>query len=205
MLNSSTFDNKFKTMRLFFRPNPLKILIRGIVTIVVGILIISLPGLTLKSVIMTFGAMILVNGLFSLLFSGIRRKKGKVARSAFQDYFSILTGILLLVSPLGIVGFFSSLLGFIILMLGVSQFSGALGSLSKSVWSWVYLTFAILMTLGGLFLLFKPIESAENILTFFGAILLLYGLLEVFNAWRIKKMPPSPGTDNTIDTTYEEL
>ena len=113
--------------------------------------------------------------------------------------------MLLLISPLGIVGFFSSLLGFIILMLGVSTFSGALGSLSKSVWSWIYLIFAILMTLGGLFLLFKPIESAENILTFFGAILLLYGLLEVFNAWRIKKMPPQPGADNTIDTTYEEL
>lgn len=192
-------------MRLFFRPSPLKVLIRGIVTIVVGVLLLAVPGLTLKSVIMSFGALILFNGVFSLLFSGIRRKQGKIVRSSFQDYFSILTGMLLLISPLGIVGFFSSLLGFIILMLGVSTFSGALGSLSKSVWSWIYLIFAILMTLGGLFLLFKPIESAENILTFFGAILLLYGLLEVFNAWRIKKMPPPPGADNTVDTTYEEL
>ena len=192
-------------MRIFFQPSPLKTLIRGIVTIVVGVLFLSLPGLTLKSVVMTFGAMILVNGVFSLLFSGIRRKQGKIARSAFQDYLSIFTGMLLLIKPLGLVEFFSSLLGFIILIMGVTQFFGALGSLSKSIWSWVYLIFASLMTLGGLFLLFKPIESAENILTFFGAILLLYGLLEVFNAWRIKKMPPSPGADNTVDTTYEEL
>ena len=192
-------------MRIFFQPSPLKALIRGIVTIVVGVLFLSLPGLTLKSVVMTFGAMILVNGVFSLLFSGIRRKQGKIVRSAFQDYFSILMGMLLLVSPLGIVGFFSSLLGFIILMLGASQLSGAFGSLSKSFWSWIYLIFASSMTLGGLFLLFKPIESAENILTFLGAILLLYGLLEVFNAWRIKKMPPSQGADNTVDTTYEEI
>jgi uncharacterized membrane protein HdeD (DUF308 family) len=61
------------------------------------------------------------------------------------------------------------------------------------------------MTLGGLFLLVKPIESAENILTFFGAILLLYGLLEVFNAWRLKKMPRGTNSGNIIDTTYEEV
>jgi uncharacterized membrane protein HdeD (DUF308 family) len=192
-------------MRLFSRPSPLKVLIRGCVTIVVGVLFLSLPGLTLKSVVMTIGAMILVNGAFSLLFSGIRKKQGKMVRSAFQDYFSILTGMLLLVAPLGIVGFFSSLFGIIFLMLGITQFFGALGSLSKSLWSWIYLIFASLMALGGLFLLFKPIESAENILTFFGAILLLYGLLEVFNAWRLKKMPKGTNAGNIVDTTYEEV
>jgi uncharacterized membrane protein HdeD (DUF308 family) len=172
---------------------------------VVGVLFLSLPGLTLKSVVMTIGAMILVYGVFSLIFSGLKRKQGKITRSAYQDYFNILTGILLLVSPMGIVGFFSFLFGFIFLMLGVTQFFGALGSLSKSLWSWIYLIFSTLMICGGLFLLVKPIESAENITTFFGAILLLYGLLEVFNAWRLKKMPPPPGSDNTVDTTFEEV
>ena len=192
-------------MRLFSRPSPFKVLIRGCVTTVVGVLFLSLPGLTLKSVVMTIGAMILVYGVFSLIFSGIKKKKGKIARPAFQDYFNILTGILLLVSPMGIVGFFSFLFGFIFLMLGVTQFFGALGSLSKSLWSWIYLIFSTLMICGGLFLLVKPIESAENITAFFGAILLLYGLLEVFNSWRLKKMPPPPGSDNTVDTTFEEV
>lgn len=192
-------------MRLFLRPSPFKVLIRGCVTIVVGILFLSLPGLTIKSVVMTIGAMILVNGVIGLLFSGIRKKQGKVVRSAFQDYFNILLGILLIASPLAIVEFFSFIFGFILLMLGITQFFGALGSLSKSLWSWIYLIFASLMTLGGLFLLVKPIESAENILTFFGAILLLYGILEVFNAWRLKKMPKGTNAGNIIDTTYEEV
>lgn len=192
-------------MRLFFRPSPLKILIRGSVTIVVGVLFLSLPGLTLKSVVMTIGAMILVNGFFSLLFSNIRKRQGKMVRSAFQDYFNILLGVILIASPMAVVEFFSFLFGFIFLMLGVTQFFSALGSLSRSLWSWIYLFFASLMTLGGLFLLVKPIESAENILTVFGVILLLYGLLEVFNAWRIKKMPPPTSGEETIDTTFEEL
>jgi uncharacterized membrane protein HdeD (DUF308 family) len=61
------------------------------------------------------------------------------------------------------------------------------------------------MAAGGIFLLVHPIESAENILTFFGAILLLYGIMELITAWRIRKLPPNPGSGNIVDTTYEEV
>ena len=191
-------------MRLFFQPNPLNALVRGILTIGVGILFLTVPGLTLKSVIMTIGAMILVNGLFTLLFSYVKPKNGRGAAS-FPGLFNILLSIPFLLTPLVIVKVFGFFFGFIFLMMGLMQFFGALGTLSKSVWSWVYLIFAILMTSGGLFLLVRPIESAENILTFFGGILLLYGFFELLMAWRLKKMPRQPGPDNTIDTTFEEV
>jgi uncharacterized membrane protein HdeD (DUF308 family) len=191
-------------MRLFFQPNPLNALVRGILTIGVGILFLTVPGLTLKSVIMTIGVMILVNGLFTLLFSYLKPKNGRGAPS-FPGLFNILLSVPFLLTPLVIVKVFGFFFGFIFLMMGLMQFFGALGTLSKSVWSWVYLIFAILMTSGGLFLLVRPIESAENILTFFGGILLLYGFFELLMAWRLKKMPRQPGPDNTIDTTFEEV
>jgi uncharacterized membrane protein HdeD (DUF308 family) len=191
-------------MRLFFQPNPLNALVRGILTIGVGILFLTVPGLTLKSVIMTIGVMILVNGLFTLLFSYLKPKNGRGAPS-FPGLFNILLSVPFLLTPLVIVTVFGFFFGFIFLMMGLMQFFGALGTLSKSVWSWVYLIFAILMTSGGLFLLVRPIESAENILTFFGGILLLYGFFELLMAWRLKKMPRQPGPDNTIDTTFDEV
>ena len=191
-------------MRLFFQPNPLNALVRGILTIGVGILFLTVPGLTLKSVIMTIGAMILINGLFTLLFSYVKPKNGRGAPS-FPGLFNMILGVLFLLSPMIIVKVFGFFFGFIFLLMGLMQFFGALGTLSKSVWSWVYLIFAILMTSGGLFLLVRPIESAENILTFFGGILLLYGFFELLMAWRLKKMPRQPGPDNTIDTTFEEV
>jgi uncharacterized membrane protein HdeD (DUF308 family) len=191
-------------MRLFFQPNPINALVRGILTIGVGILFLSVPGLTLKSVIMTIGVMNLVNGLFTLLFSYVKPKNGRGAAS-FPGLFNMILGVLFLLSPMVIVKVFGFFFGFIFLLMGLMQFFGALGTLSKSVWSWVYLIFAILMTSGGLFLLVRPIESAENILTFFGGILLLYGFFELLMAWRLKKMPRQPGPDNTIDTTFEEV
>ena len=85
------------------------------------------------------------------------------------------------------------------------QFFGALNTLSKSFWSWIYLIFAILMTFGGLFLLIRPIESAENILKFFGGIMIIYGILELTMAWRLQKMPPQSNGNSVIDTTFEEI
>jgi len=191
-------------MRLFFRPSPLNALIRGVLTLGVGVVFLSIPGLTLKSVIMTIGAMILVNGLFTLLFSYVKPKNGRVGPS-FPGLFNILLSIPFLLTPLAIVQVFGFFFGFIFFMLGLMQFFGAMGSLSKSIWSWLYLIFAVLMTSAGLFLLFKPIESAENILTFFGAILVFYGVLEILNAWRLKKLPRQNNSDNIVDTTYEEV
>ena len=190
-------------MKIFFRPSPQNALIRGILTIATGVLILSMPGLTLKTVVMTVGAMILLSGMISLLFA--YRKKGYSFSSVFQGFFNIFLGCLFLVSPLAIVKFFCFFFGILFTGIGLMQFFGALGTLSKSFWSWVFLAFGILMASGGIFLLVHPVESAENILTFFGAILLLYGILELITAWRLRKIPQGTGAGSIVDTTYEEV
>ncbi len=204
LFEASLTLNKQSIMRIFFQPNPLNALIRGILTISVGILFLTLPGLTLKSVIMTIGAMILVNGLLTLLFSYLKPKNGR-STTSFPGVFNMILGILFLLSPMVIVEVFGFFFGSIFLLIGMMQLFGALGTLWKSIWSWVYLLFALLMTSAGIFLLVKPVESAKNILTFLGVMMLLYGFLELLKAWRLKKMPRQPGPDNTIDTTFEEV
>ena len=190
-------------MRIFFRPSPVNALIRGVLTIAIGITFLSLPGLTLKSVVMMIGAMILLSGIISLIFS--YRKRGNNLSTGLQGFFNIFLGCLFLASPLAIVKFFCFFFGLIFTGIGLMQFFGALGTLSKSFWSWIFLIFGILMASGGIFLLVHPIESAENILIFFGAILLMYGILELVTAWRLKKMPPRSEAGNIVDTTYEEV
>lgn len=192
-------------MKIFFLPTPQNSLIRGLLTIVIGILFLSLPGLTLKSVIMTIGAMILLSGVFSLVLSYWKNRQGKNLGSAFQGVFNILLGILFLLSPMTIVEIFGFFFGIIFLLMGLMQLFVALGTISKSLWSGVYLIFAILLISGGVFLLVHPVESVKNILTFFGVVLLLYGILEVIMAWRLKKMPPQSNSGKIVDTTYEEV
>jgi len=192
-------------MRLFFLPSPKNSFIRGILTIVIGLIILAMPGITLKSVIMTVGGMILLSGIFSMLFSG-RKKSNEIGfNTSFQGFFNILWGMLFLLQPMAIVKIFGFFFGIIILFLGLMMFLGALGTLSKSIWSWIYLAFGFVMISGGAFLLVHPIESTENILKFFGAILVVYGILELTMAWRLRKMPKGTNAGNTVDTTYEEV
>ena len=192
-------------MRLFFLPSPQNAFIRGILTLAVGILFLSLPGLTLKSVVMTVGGMILLSGIFSLLFSNRRNSKGINIGSSFQGFFNILWGLLFLLSPMTIVKVFGFFFGVIFILLGAMQFLGAIGTLSKSFWSWVFMVFSVLLISGGVYLLAQPIESAEKILTFLGAILLVYGVLELIMAWRLKNIPKGTKAGNIVDTTYEEV
>lgn len=192
-------------MRLFSLPSPQNAFIRGILTLAVGILFLSLPGLTLKSVVMTVGGMILLSGIFSLLFSKRRNGKGINIGSSFQGFFNILWGLLFLLSPMTIVKVFGFFFGVIFILLGAMQFLGAIGTLSKSFWSWIFMVFSVLLISGGVYLLAQPIESAEKILTFLGAILLVYGVLELIMAWRLKNIPKGTKAGNIVDTTYEEV
>lgn len=191
-------------MRFYFLPSPQNSLIRGILTLAVGIALLSLPGLTLKTVVMSVGGVILLSGLLSILLGTLKRKNG-VARNSLQGFFNIIWGLLFLIYPMSIVKIFGFFFGILFSLLGFTQFFGAIGNLSKSIWSWIYLAFALILIAGGSFLLFQPIESAENILTFFGAILLVYSLMELTMAWRLKRIPKGTDAGNIVDTTYEEL
>lgn len=191
-------------MRLSFLPTSQNAFIRGILTIAVGILLLALPDLTLTSVVMTVGGMILLNGLLSLLLANLKKGRGSFGNS-FQGFFNVIWGLLFLIYPMAIVKIFGFFFGILFSLLGIMQFFAAIGTVTKSIWSWVYLAFSILLIAGGSFLLFQPIESAENILTFFGAILLVYGLMELTLAWRLKKIPKGTQAGNIVDTTYEEV
>ena len=192
-------------MRLIFQSNPQNTAIRGILTIGAGILFLTIPGLTLKSVIMTIGAMIVINGILGWLFSLVRNKNQPASNKTYPGVFSLILGSLFLIVPLAIVKIFGFFFGSLFFFLGVLQLMGAMATLSKSFWSWIFLIFSVMMTLGGLFLLIRPIESAENILTFFGAVLIIYGIFELLRAWRLKKIPSYQNSNNIVDTTYEEV
>jgi uncharacterized membrane protein HdeD (DUF308 family) len=192
-------------MKLFFLPSSQNVFIRGILTIAIGIIFLAVPGLTLKSVVMTVGGMILLGGVLNLLFSLSKSSKGINVGTSFQGFFNILWGMLFLIAPMAIVKVFGFFFGIIFLILGLVQFFGAMVTISKSLWSWVYLIFSLMLICGGIFLLVQPIESAENILKFLGAVFLMYGLLELTMAWRLKRMPKRTNSGNTVDTTYEEV
>jgi uncharacterized membrane protein HdeD (DUF308 family) len=170
-----------------------------------GNILLFVPGLTMKTVIIIIGAMLVLSGLLTLILSN-RKRAGSMNRLwSTQGVMTILFGIVFIASPSVMVKVFVVFLGIILVIMGFFQLLGSLGTLSRSAWGWIYFLIA-LMTLGsGIFLLTDPFKSAEAILAFLGVIMVLNGLSELFMAWRVSRQPQTYKGAPVQDITYEEV
>lgn len=189
----------------FFSPNSKNSLFRGILTIALGSILLFVPGLTMQTVIIIIGAMLVLSGLVTLVLSNRKRSGSINGFWSAQGIMTILFGIVFIASPSVMVKVFVIFLGIILLIMGFFQLVGSLGMLTRSAWSWIYFLIA-LMTLGsGIFLLTDPFKSAEAILAFLGAVLILNGLSELFMAWKVSRRPQTYKGTPVHDVTYEEV
>ena len=124
---------------------------------------------------------------------------------SFQGIFNILFGLIFISSPEAMVKVFVVFLGILLLMMGFAQLMGALSTLSKSIWSWLFLIIAILTLAGGAFLFTDPFKGSEAILSFLGVILILNGISELFILRKSKAAKETYRGSPIQDTTYEEL
>jgi len=192
-------------MGKFFAPNSRNSLFRGILTIALGSIFLFVPRLTMQTVIIIIGAMLVLSGLVTLILSNIKRA-GSINRFwSAQGIMTVLFGIVFIASPSVMVKVFVVFLGIILLVMGLFQLIGALGTRLGSSWAWIYMLIAF-MTLGsGIFLLTDPFKSAEAILAFLGVVLILNGLSELFMAWKVSRLPQTYKGTPVQDVNYEEV
>jgi uncharacterized membrane protein HdeD (DUF308 family) len=189
----------------FFMPNSRNSLFRGILTIALGSILLFVPGLTMQTVIIIIGSMLVLSGLVTLILSNWKKVGSMKGIWSAQGIMTILIGIVFIASPSVMIKVFVVFLGIILLILGFFQLIGSLGALPRSSWAWIYFLIA-LMTLGsGIFLLTDPFKSAEAILAFLGVILILNGLSELFMAWKVSRQPQTYKGTPVEDVTYEEV
>jgi len=189
----------------FFVPNSRNSLFRGILTIALGSILLFVPGLTMQTVIIIIGLMLVLSGLVTLILSNRRRAKSLNGLWSAQGIMTILFGIVFIASPSVMVKVFVVFLGIILLILGFFQLAGSLGTRLWSAWGWIYFLIALMTFSSGIFLLTDPFKSAEAILAFLGVILILNGLSELFMAWKVNRQPQTYKGAPIQDVTYEEV
>src|SRR5659263_421287 len=134
-------------MMKFFVPNSKNSLFRGILTIALGSILLFVPGLTMQTVIIIIGAMLVLSGLITLILSN-RKKAGSVNGFwSAQGIMTVLFGIVFIASPLVMVKLFVVFLGIILLILGFFQLLGSVGTLTRSAWGWIYFLIALMTCL----------------------------------------------------------
>ncbi|NEW83605.1 MAG: hypothetical protein GZ094_14735 [Mariniphaga sp.] len=192
-------------MMKFFVPNSRNSLFRGILTIALGCILLFVPGLTMQTVIIIIGTMLLLSGLVTLILSNRKKARSVNGFWSAQGIMTILFGIVFIASPSVMVKVFVVFLGIILLILGFFQLLSSLGTLIRSAWGWIYFLIALMTFGSGIFLLTDPFKSAEAILAFLGVILILNGLSELFMAWKVSHQPQTYKGTPVEDVTYEEV
>lgn len=71
--------------------------------------------------------------------------------------------------------------------MGIIHLSNVFYLRTRLGWQWFSLFVSILTIFAGIFMLFEPFKTAKAILIFSGVFLLLYGLGELYMAWKMNK------------------
>ena len=200
-------------------------LFRALCAIVVGVLILKFPQDGVTWLTMAVGEIFLISGIVALVAYWFARKhtsdyvvtdqKGHVV-SGGQPTFpivgvgSILLGLVLVIAPGKFVDGLMYVLGGIMILGGIQQLINLivvrkLGSVSFFFW-----ICPVLVLLTGLFVILKPMETAELSLRILGWCSLVYGVTEIINALligRIRKLANKLAQQETGDneTVAEEI
>jgi uncharacterized membrane protein HdeD (DUF308 family) len=189
--------------------NPNRLLIRGIISLAIGVATFVFPDTSLTTVVQLLGAYLLVDGLINFLLFTFRKKTQQQGLVIIpKGIGNMLAGIIFLAFPAAMVSVFVFLIGLLLIIAGGSQLLAQTSGRNTLGFSWIYTLIALVATIGGIVLIAKPFESAATILMFFGGIIGLYGIGEIFWSYKLrkyKKAHPIHNQPTTVDVEYEEI
>lgn len=165
------------------------VLLWGLLSLIVGIMFLTTPGMTTLIMITFMGAYWLVGGLFTLgsLFSD----KSNMGLKIFLAVVNILAGIVILLYPLYstvfIISFFAIFIGFWAVFIGAAHMFQAFRT--KDGGTGVVGIFSIIF---GLIILIFPFIAAEAIPFIVGIVAILSGIAAIIAAFQVKKVSASP-------------
>lgn len=84
---------------------------------------------------------------------------------------------------------FGITIGIGFLLIGIFQLIATLSIRHQYEWSWIYFSISMLMIIAEIILFTNPFAGAETILIFIGIFLLIYGVAELYMAWKLSKKP----------------
>jgi uncharacterized membrane protein HdeD (DUF308 family) len=161
--------------------------LRGLVAVLFGVLAFVWPGITLITLVWLFGAFALVNGLLSLVLAA-KAPKGypRFGSLIFGGLLGILAGLVTFVMP-GITA-----LGLLILIAvwalvtGILEIIAAIKLRKIITNEWLLILAGIASVAFGVILLLRPAAGALALIWWFGAWALIFGILMIVLAFRMR-------------------
>ena len=171
------------------------LVLRGVLAIAFGILAFVQPKITLSALVLVFGAYALINGIFTLMVA-LRAPKGtpRIGMVVFLGLLGIAAGVLTFFYP-GITAL--SLLVVIAwwaILTGVFEIVAAIRLRQELTNEWLLILSGVLSVAFGVLLIVMPNAGALSIIWLIGIYAVLYGILLLALAFRLKGLVSPPRT-----------
>ncbi len=159
-------------------PNRSAVILRGIISLILGILILIWPGLSLAVFLLLFGVFVFVDGAFTLFHAIGRAQSGQswVLRM-LMGLFGIGVGVVTFVWP----GITAVVLVFIIaawaLAMGIVEIVTAIEFHRELTGEWLLAAAGIISVIFGLLLLFNPAAGVLALAILIGIYFVVLGIL----------------------------
>jgi uncharacterized membrane protein HdeD (DUF308 family) len=158
--------------------------LRGLVAVLFGFLTFLLPGLTLATLVLLFGAYALVDGIFNVIaFFKVASHHWALL---IEGVIGIIAGVLTFAWPAITALVLLYLIAFWAIFTGIFEIIAAI-RLRKAISNeWLLLLMGVLSLLFGLFILFAPGTGALAIVLWIGAYALVFGVFLMALAFRLR-------------------
>lgn len=163
---------------------------RAVCALLVGILLVSNPERMTGLLVQVIGGLFLLSGLVSLVsYAMICLSDKSGMRPAFPlvGLGSLLFGIFLIFFPALFVTYLMYVFGFLMVVGGVNQIWNLFRLRRLIPFRWYVLLAALVIAGMGVFVLFKPMESAALPFILLGVNFILFGIAELVNGVRWRK------------------
>jgi uncharacterized membrane protein HdeD (DUF308 family) len=169
------------------------VLLRGIALLILGVLLLSKPGITVLVLVWFLGAYFFVDGIFTILKSLKGRKYVKGwGWGIFLAIIEILAAIVVFARPVAssiiTLGFLVYFIAFIALFLGLLGIITGIRLRKEIKGEWSMILGGLLAVIFGVFLLANPRASIISLIIVMGVIAVIDGLLLIFFALKLRKL-----------------
>ncbi len=163
--------------------------LRGVVAILFAIFTFVLPGLTLAALVLLFGIYALIDGIFALI-SAVRAAHGHGRWGAFllEGIVGVLAGLVTLAVPAITLAFLIYLVAAWAVITGVLEIAAAIRLRRHVPGEWLLILTGIVSIVFGAIVIAAPMVGAIAIAFWLGVYALIFGVLLLTLAFRLKSL-----------------
>ncbi|MEO8446537.1 MAG: DUF308 domain-containing protein [bacterium] len=163
------------------------LLLRGLLAIAFGLFAIFSPGIVLNTLLVYFGFVVVLSGLF-LIIEGIAIKDTDRGLRILEGVVFILFGLLFILMPAFVVSFVMYFIAFWAIIGGIMQIINAVKLRKEISNEWLGILNGLITLVFGIIVLLNIMQGAQALVMIFGIFAIISGLLLVGLAFRVKGM-----------------